>query len=68
MLLQTGDAKAAEQVFRDDLQKNPRNPRSLYGLAGALKQQGRDYDAAWVQKQFDTAWQGADVQLSLDKL
>jgi hypothetical protein len=55
-------------VFRDDLQKNPRNPRSLYGLAGALKQQGRDYDAAWVQKQFDTAWQGADVQLSLDKL
>jgi tetratricopeptide (TPR) repeat protein len=68
MLLQTGDAKAAEQVFRDDLQKNPRNPRSLYGLAAALKKQGRDYDATWVQKQFDTAWQGADVQLSLDKL
>jgi len=68
MLLVTGDAKGAEQVFRDDLAKNPRNPRSLFGLAEALKKQGREYDAAWVQKQFETAWQGADVTLSVESL
>jgi hypothetical protein len=68
MLLVTGDAKGAEQVFRDDLVKNPRNPRSLFGLAEALKKQGREYDAAWVQKEFETAWQGADVSLSAENL
>jgi len=68
MLLVTGDAKGSEQVFRDDLAKNPRNPRSLFGLAEALKKQGREYDAAWVQKQFETAWQGADVTLSVESL
>jgi tetratricopeptide (TPR) repeat protein len=68
MLLQTGDAKGAEVVFREDLQRNPRNPRSLYGLAEALKQQGREYDAAWVKNQFDAAWQGADIALNVDKL
>jgi tetratricopeptide (TPR) repeat protein len=68
MLLQTGDAKGAEQVFREDLEKNPRNPRSLYGLAEALKKQDRDYDATWVEKQFETAWQGAEVALSVESL
>jgi len=68
MLLQTGDAKAAEQVFRDDLERNPRNPRSLYGLAEALRRQNRDYDAAWVKQQFETAWQGADVTLKVEDL
>jgi hypothetical protein len=68
LLLQTGDPKGAELVFRADLLRNPRNPRSLYGLAEALKEQRREYDAAWVKKQFEAAWQGADVQLSVDKL
>lgn len=68
MLLQSGDAKAAEQVFRDDLKLNPRNPRSLFGLAEALTQQHRDYDASWVKQQFETAWQGADVTLKLEDL
>ena len=68
MLLQTGDAKGAEQVFRDDLERNPRNPRSLFGLAEALTQQNRDYDASWVKQQFETAWQGADVTLKVEDL
>jgi Flp pilus assembly protein TadD len=68
MLLQTGDAKAAEQVFREDLERNPRNPRSLFGLAESLKRQGRDYDASWVRQQFETAWQGADVELTVEDL
>ncbi len=68
MLLQTGDAKAAEQVFRDDLERNPRNPRSLFGLAESLRQEGRDYDASWITQQFETAWQGADVRLKIEDL
>jgi cytochrome c-type biogenesis protein CcmH/NrfG len=68
MLLQNGDAKEAEQVFRDDLARNPRNPRSLFGLAEALTQQKQDYDASWVKQQFETAWQGADLTLKIEDL
>jgi tetratricopeptide (TPR) repeat protein len=68
MLLQTGDAKGAEQIFREDLNQNPRNPRSLFGLEQALRRQNRDYDASWVKQQFDSAWQGADVQLKVEDL
>jgi hypothetical protein len=58
-LLMSGDAKAAEQVFRDDLSKNPRNPRSLFGLRQALKTQDRASDAWFVEKQFHDSWKGA---------
>lgn len=68
VLLQTGDAKAAEQVFREDLQQNPRNPRSLFGLAEALIRQNRDYEASWVKQEFQSAWQGADIQLKIEDL
>ena len=68
MLLESGDAKAAEQVFREDLERNPRNPRSLYGLAEALTRQNRTYESSWVKQQFDSAWQGADVSLKVEDL
>ena len=35
-LLKNGDASAAEKVFREDLERTPRNPRSLWGLHEAL--------------------------------
>src|ERR1700674_5176407 len=44
-LLMIGDAAGAEKVFRADLDRNPRNPRSLFGLHQVLIQQKRDYDA-----------------------
>jgi tetratricopeptide (TPR) repeat protein len=68
MLLQSGDVKAAEQVFRDDLAQNPRNPRSLFGLAEALTRQQREYEASWIKQQFQSAWQGADVELRVEDL
>jgi tetratricopeptide (TPR) repeat protein len=58
-LLIARDQAGAEQVFRDDLERNPRNPRSLFGLEQALKAQGRMYDATFVRKQLDAAWKGA---------
>jgi len=68
LLLQSGDSKAAEQVFREDLERNPRNPRSLYGLAESLTRQNRAYEASWIKQQFDTAWQGADLTLKVEDL
>ena len=67
-LLMNGDAAGAEQVFREDLGHNPRNPRSLWGLRQALLRQKRDYDAGFVQKQFDASWKGGPQALKLDDL
>jgi tetratricopeptide (TPR) repeat protein len=67
-LLLKGDAAGAEKVFREDLDRNPRNPRSLYGLNQALKKEGRDYDAGFVQKQFDTSWKGGTNGLTVEDL
>jgi tetratricopeptide (TPR) repeat protein len=68
LLLQAGDSKAAEEVFRKDLELTPRNPRSLFGLHEALLRQNRTYEAQWVGQQFDTAWQGADIELKIEDL
>ena len=59
VLLKIGDYAGAEEVFRADLERNPRNPRSLFGLEQALKSQDRTYDAGFVRKQFDANWKGA---------
>jgi hypothetical protein len=67
-LLMNGDAVGAEKVFREDLDRNLRNPRSLWGLRQALLQQKREYDAGFVQKQFDASWKGGARTLKLDDL
>jgi len=66
-LLMNGDAAGAEKVFRADLDRNPRNPRSLFGLHESLKAQKLDYDAGFVQKQFQAAWKGS-TQLKIEDL
>ena len=60
-----GQLSEAERVFREDLQRNPRNPRSLFGLLQVLRTRGSSYDAAFVQSQLDTAWKGDQRQLDL---
>ena len=67
-LLAAGKPADAEQVFREDLKRNPRNPRSLFGLMHSLQAQQKEADAAWVQKQFDSAWKNADTQLEASGL
>jgi predicted Zn-dependent protease len=67
-LLTAGKAPDAEQVFRADLEKNPRNPRSLFGLMEALKAQGRAEDASAVRQQFDVAWKNSDTPLQVSDL
>jgi tetratricopeptide (TPR) repeat protein len=67
-LLISGDTPGAERVFREDLDRNPRNPRSLFGLQQSLLQQKRSYDAGFVQKQFESSWKGAPQALKVEDL
>ena len=63
-----GDAAGAEKVFRDDLERNLRNPRSLWGLHQSLIKQKRDYDAGFIQKEFEASWKGGKQALTVDDL
>lgn len=67
-LIKHGDFAAAEQVFRDDLLRNRRNGRSLFGLMESLKAQKKDYAASMVQREFQNAWKNADVKLTVQDL
>jgi tetratricopeptide (TPR) repeat protein len=68
VLLMAGDAKGAEQVFREDLSRNLRNPRSLFGLQRALKAQERNSDAWFVEQEFRKAWKSGGTDLKMEDL
>src|SRR5262249_55674675 len=68
VLLMSNDAAGAEKVFRADLERNPRNPRSLWGLQQALQAQDRAYDAGFVETQFKAAWKGGATALKVEDL
>ena len=59
-LLKDKQAIEAEQVFREDLSRNPRNPRSLFGLCKALEAQQKAYEAGLVRQSFEAAWKGRE--------
>jgi len=67
-LLTTGKSKEAEEVFREDLRRNPRNPRSLFGLKESLAAQRLENDVAWVQREFEKAWKNAEAALKIGDL
>lgn len=58
----------AEQIFRQDLNKHPRNGRALFGLWESLKGQGRQTDAFWVKQELDHAWQYSTTPLTIKDL
>jgi tetratricopeptide (TPR) repeat protein len=64
--LKAGRPKAAEKVYREDLEVFPRNGWALFGLAQALSAQGRRAEAAQVTSAFKQAWTRADVALPID--
>ncbi len=66
-LLAAGRGQEAEAVYRKDLEYNPRNGWSLFGLHQALALQGRETEASLVQAGFRNAWQRADVVLSASR-
>ena len=58
----------AEAVFREDLRRNRRNGRSLFGLAESLKAQGKAREAELVGREFERAWKSADTRLTINDL
>jgi tetratricopeptide (TPR) repeat protein len=64
VLIRAGRGADAEAVYRADLNRHPNNGWALYGLAQALRIEGRSADALAAQQQLDTAWKNADVTLS----
>ena len=60
----SGRAADAEKVFREDLERNRLNPRSLFGLWKTLERQGKTAEAAEARKAFEPAWHGPDTPLS----
>jgi hypothetical protein len=67
VLLQAGRAREAEQVYREDLGRNPGNGWSLFGLTQSLRAQGNTTGAAGMEEAFKKAWARADVQLSASR-
>jgi len=60
--LATGRPADAERTYREDLQQFKNNGWSLYGLAEALKQQGKGAEAAKYEEAYRTMWDKADVK------
>jgi tetratricopeptide (TPR) repeat protein len=63
VLLAAGRADEAEAVYWEDLRKNPENGWSLFGLAQALKAQGKTSEAEGIEARFRKAWKDADISL-----
>ncbi|HSY51121.1 MAG TPA: bacterial transcriptional activator domain-containing protein [Thermoanaerobaculia bacterium] len=61
-LLRAGRYAEAEKAFRADLTRNKHNPRSLFGLAAALRAQKKD--AAPVTAEFGRVWEGGKLGLA----
>lgn len=64
-LFLSGQVSEAEQTFREDLERNPRNPRSLFGLLESLRALGKSHDAEFVQTEFRATWKGDPSDLNL---
>jgi hypothetical protein len=63
-LLRNGQAVEAEAVFREDLRRDRRNGRCLFGLMESLKAQNKLVDAEWVRKQYQASWRGAPLSIA----
>jgi tetratricopeptide (TPR) repeat protein len=66
-LLKAGRPAEAEAVYREDLKRFPENGWALFGLASALKAQGKSAEAAAMDRRFSKAWARADVRLTASR-
>ncbi len=63
LLLEQGNFKESEAVYREDLRRHPKNPWALHGLSEALRKQGKTDEAAQCRKQFAEASERTDVKI-----
>ena len=67
VLVQAGRAAAAEQVYREDLLRNPGNGWALYGMTQALRAQNKVDAAQQSEVRFRKAWAKADATLTASR-
>lgn len=68
VLLLDGQYAEAEKIYREEIARNPRNGRALFGLAEALKKQGKESSAELVRREFEQVWANADTKLTVEFL
>ena len=66
-LLKAGQHAEAEKVYREDLRRFPENGWSLFGLAQALRAQGKNTEAGAAEAGFRRAWASTDVTLTASR-
>ena len=67
VLIQSGQAAKAQEVYQADLKVNRENGWSLFGLYQSYLMQGNQQEAAEYQKRFNQAWAEADVALTASR-
>ena len=67
VLLDAGRIADAEAAYRADLEANPDNGWSLYGLARCLRARKADDLAADAERRFQKAWARADVKITASR-
>jgi hypothetical protein len=65
-LLRNGQAAEAAKVFRDELSRDPGNPRALFGIWKVLVVQKKTVDAARAKASFAAAWKGGKDDLRIE--
>jgi len=63
VLMNTGNYKEAEKIFKEDLDILRQNGWSLMGLHNSLKAQGKIQEAEAIKQEFDKAWEHADITI-----
>lgn len=63
-LLEGNEPEQAEAVYRRDLEIQPNNGFSLFGLSQSLRAQGKDAQAGEVDARFRASWVRGDVVLT----
>jgi tetratricopeptide (TPR) repeat protein len=66
-LLKAGQHAEAEKVYREDLRRFPENGWSLFGLAQALRAQGKNAEADAAEARLRQAWPNTDVTLTASR-
>jgi tetratricopeptide (TPR) repeat protein len=67
-LVRAGKFAEAEKVFREGLERMPRDGRLLFGLHESLKRQNNNQAARLIWIEFESAWKQADTKLRLEDL
>ncbi len=68
VLLDAGRAVEAEEVYRKDLEWNRQNAWTTFGLSQALEAQGKTQEAIIVERQFQSFFRNADVEITRSRL